>query len=303
MSLIHIDASPKQLSRLRNGHNVRIKRMINGEGFNLFVQDPTKYRHITQTFAKDKGVNIQLSPEEIEQNKNLTPEYHQEVKAQNPDMSGSGIFGKKFDRFVRRTIGKKAKRQLYNATKVLKPYLKRGLDELEKIAPELGASALSSLALMSGNPELIPLASKAGEQLGSRLGHMGAKEGKRFLDGGNKHPRHNPKDLQMLNKELGTNYDYLRNSALGVAEANQQSADMMPNTNYDSEMVLGSGLYAGGNLRNRKSRYDIGMNGGMLYKRHPALISQPAGAHFQHTKTLPPQFQKFHIGIGSGLYL
>ena len=34
----------------------------------------------------------------------------------------------------------------------------------------------------------------------------------------------------------------------------------------------------------------------------PALQSQPSGANFQFGSTLPPAYQKYHKGIGSGLY-
>lgn len=73
MHLISFDASPKQLSKLRNGHKVRIKR---GSGFNLVV-NPSNYHLVSRAFARNKGVEINLSPEEIEHNQNLSPEQHE----------------------------------------------------------------------------------------------------------------------------------------------------------------------------------------------------------------------------------
>ena len=57
MHLISFDASPKQLSKLRNGHNVRIKR---GTGFNLVV-NPSNYHLVSRAFGHNKGVQLQLS--------------------------------------------------------------------------------------------------------------------------------------------------------------------------------------------------------------------------------------------------
>lgn len=75
MHLISFDASPKQLSKLRNGHKVRIKR---GSGFNLVV-NPSNYNLVSRAFARNKGVEINLSPEEIDHNQNMSPEQHEEM--------------------------------------------------------------------------------------------------------------------------------------------------------------------------------------------------------------------------------
>ena len=64
--VLRIDASPAQLSKLRNGHAVRIKK---GTGFNLIVH-PETYHLASRAFAKNKGVEVALSPAEIEANRN-----------------------------------------------------------------------------------------------------------------------------------------------------------------------------------------------------------------------------------------
>lgn len=75
MHLISFDASPRQLSKLRNGHKVRIKK---GAGFNLVV-NPQNYHLVSKAFTKNKGIDIQLSPEEIQTNTEITPEQHEEL--------------------------------------------------------------------------------------------------------------------------------------------------------------------------------------------------------------------------------
>ena len=82
--IVHIKASPNELSKLRKGHKVRISSAMEGEGFNLLI-DPSRYDTLTRTFSRGKGMQIQLSPQEI---------------VANQHMEGNGIFGKRFDRFL-----------------------------------------------------------------------------------------------------------------------------------------------------------------------------------------------------------
>ena len=90
--LIHIKASQKQLSKLRKGHKVRISPAIEGNGFNLLVH-PDRFSLLSRTFSKGKGMEIQLSPEEILTNQEATPH-----------MECTGIFGPKFDRFLEEEV-------------------------------------------------------------------------------------------------------------------------------------------------------------------------------------------------------
>lgn len=334
MSLVHIDVSPKQLSKLRNGHRVRIKPAMKGEGFNLLV-DAIRYRPIMKSFSKGKAMEIQLSPEEILQNRQLTPEFHSNIKKENEQMSGRGIFGKTFDRFVEKTIGKKAKDVIYNTADLLKPKLKEGIDKIAEYAPELATGALSGLALATGQPELIPLAGIAGNQLGKMIGKRGADLAKNYLDdptkyqdnvsnfvsnvGGSKANRASTlagqvaqdELLNQLNQQLGTNMGSLSRANIATAIANRATAQMMPvpvqpksfNEMPDSysRSQENKDLFRGYGLR--RNRAIVGTGGGRLPGQVPALQSQPAGANFQFGSTLPPAYQKYHKGIGSGLYL
>ena len=77
MHTIQIDASPHQIRKLRKGHRVRVKK---GEGFNLIVH-PNTYNVVSRAFGKNKGSELQLTPEELEMNRGIddaiTPEMHQ----------------------------------------------------------------------------------------------------------------------------------------------------------------------------------------------------------------------------------
>ena len=118
-SPIRVGVSDKQRARLRNGHRVRVSPPIQGEGVQLII-DPSKLNNISKCFRAGKGTTIQLSPSEIQANMGV---------------QGEGIFGKQFDRFVKKTIGKKATKELYNvAEKVGKPLVNKGLDALATAA-------------------------------------------------------------------------------------------------------------------------------------------------------------------------
>jgi len=227
--MLHIKVSPKQLSKLRNGHQVRVSEAMQGQGVNLIVH-PERYDTVCKCFRKKKGVQIQLTPEEIMAN-----------KLAHPKMEGTGIFGRDFDNFVERTIGTKAKDVIYKGADELKPLVKEAVSKASDYAPEIGASALTGLAVALGQPELIPVAGMVGKQLGGLAGKAGKDFANEYLDNpekfqgysgstGNKDvnaPKtlqgaveHN-ETLQALNKDLGTQYGNLARQTLGNLDAHR----------------------------------------------------------------------------------
>jgi hypothetical protein len=328
---INVGVSPKQLSKLRNGHKVRVKKPMSGNGVCMVV-NPSQYDIITRAFSRGKGAEISLSPDEIMANLNASS-----------TMEGEGIFGKKFDRFVKKTVGKQAKDVIYKGADMLKPVLKQGIDKLATYAPEIGASALSAAALAAGQPELVPVAGMVGSQLGKMAGKKGATVAKDYLDkptyyqekvgiGGSK-KRVPSSVVNDLNESQGTNMGYMERAGLANAELLQKRAAMMrqiqedkfkklyPNSNIsegDIDQVfdatsgqglfaggkVGCGLYAGtglyaqsqrGNGMNRNSKDLIAGKGVRVLPQ--ALLSQPYSANFQFRHTLPPAYQM----IGKGL--
>lgn len=106
MHQISIDASPHQLRKLKRGHKVRVKM---GCGFNLLVH-PDTYNIVSRAFNKNKGVELSLSPQELEHNADVlssggpmagpTPEQHttnanlllnEEEEPEEGEVSGSGL--------------------------------------------------------------------------------------------------------------------------------------------------------------------------------------------------------------------
>lgn len=142
MQSINVKMSPKQMSRIRNGHKIRVKAPeIEGEGVCLIVK-PETYDIVTRTFSRKKGTDISLDPDEIMVNKQNTEQ-----------MEGKGIFGKKFDRAVKKTIGKPATKALYGVARAALPYVKKALNEggvaLEEYAPELAPLIAPGVSLAS----------------------------------------------------------------------------------------------------------------------------------------------------------
>jgi hypothetical protein len=291
---VMVKVSPKQMSKLRNGHKVRVKPPMEGEGVCLIVH-PENYSLLSRTFSRGKGAEIALSPEEVVANKEASPQ-----------MEGQGIFGKKFDRGLRKLIGKKAQRELYGVAEQFLPLAQAGLTA----GLTTGATALGAV-----QPELIPFlpAGVAGLSAlgGDYLANPSKYQGKAKVSS---LAKEYAKDLalQKLNQELGTNMGDLSRASINKAVADKASAELAkagidartisnPYTTRAQELYgngLGTGLYAG---RMRKSGGAVGLNAGMVRQLPPALQSQPFSANFQFQATLPPAYQKF--SKGSGLYV
>ena len=80
MQRVLLDLSKTQLSKLRNGHNVRILPHMFGSGVDMII-DPMTFHNMAKKLEKGKGVVMGLSNEEIEAN---------EMEGSGLMMSGSG---------------------------------------------------------------------------------------------------------------------------------------------------------------------------------------------------------------------
>lgn len=131
--------SPTQVRNMKKGRKVRVQ---SGSDIDL-VLDEKQMARILKTFKKGKGATIQMSPETIMENKKI---------------EGKGIFGKQFDREVKKTIGNTAAKTLYKVADAAKPLVQKGL---------MAAAVAVPTAL--GNPELIPAAMIAAKTAGMYL--------------------------------------------------------------------------------------------------------------------------------------
>jgi hypothetical protein len=87
MHVISVQGSNTQRSKLRNGHKVRVKH---GSGFNVIV-NPDTYHVVSRAFNKNKGVSMQLSPEEIMMNKAPSPELQAQIMGHTQHMVIPGV--------------------------------------------------------------------------------------------------------------------------------------------------------------------------------------------------------------------
>ena len=301
MNSINIDASEKQLSKLRNGHKVRIK---SGQGFNLIVK-PGNFNLASKAFNKQKGVEIMLSPDEIMAN------------VQNSKMNGNGIFGKRFDKFLEK---RGIKKSVYALGDLLKTPIKRGIDYASTYAPQLGAQAMSGIAAALGQQEYAPYASALGERLGSYAGDKVASKAKNYLDnpegrgfvsnvGGPNNSMakarnlmeqvQNNRELEALNLMSGTNYGYMGRAGIANYLKNASTASNIRNS--VKEAKIGQGMMAGMGRRNLSilaedlslRKRNMGLMGASNQSVLPqAMQSQPYSENFQFQFTLPPQYQR-----------
>lgn len=288
MHLISFDASPRQLSKIKNGHKVRIKK---GAGFNLIV-NPSNYNLVSRAFTKNKGVDIKLSPEEIESNKGMSPDEHQQMSEEmNKDLfqhlpyaEGGSIF-------------KKVKKALYSDTakkigRELKP-LSRALKQTgREIAHEKIAEAHMAGAEKYGHNEHA-----------SRLMNIGADMAHEKVGSG----------LYAYGRGMNAHHA-LKLANMATAHANHQLSKMHnasvhgmitqpPIKQYWDDINAphsrGSGMHNHYNM--------IRGRGSLLGGERdlpPALQSQPYGANFHMQFQLPPQYHKYNDGTdveGRGL--
>lgn len=294
--IITIDASPSQLSKLRRGFPVRVRK---GKGFNVVVH-PQTYKLASRAFTKDKGMQLMLSPEELELNRSLSPEMHMRLRETQPEIAGQGIFGKKFDKMLKKAGIKKL---AYKVGDELKPAVK-GLITSGLAAGTAGLSAYAPALA----PVLAPMAGMAGSMASDYLDNP-SKYQKSGVKG------QTAKDLitktamsmanEQLNERLGTNYDYLSRAGLEHAitdQLAQRLSDQSVGSRYSRfqpvyESPSGTGF---GRREKRVHGGTVGLDGGLLYPLPPALKSQPYAANFHMQYFLPPAYQSLHTG--SGLY-
>jgi len=199
--------SARVLGKLRKGKKVRIMK---GTGMCLVVH-PSRFNPITRSFNKGKAHTLELTQQEIAINKNphaeelvsIDEDYGEDMEK----MFGKGLFDDirgGFERFGRAAapVADKAGRVLLP---VAKQIAKEGLNQLAEQAPDIGAAALTGLALYAGQPELVPFAQQVGRQGGKALGDLARDEGGKQIDSYNpyeprrprREPRMDPREPRM----------------------------------------------------------------------------------------------------------
>lgn len=182
MHLISFDASPRQVSKLRNGHAVRIKK---GAGFNLVVH-PGNYHLVSRAFTKNKGVQLKLTPEEIETNTDLSPEQHDELGQEMdenlfehlPFAEGGSIFSK-IKRGVNKALGSKTAKHIGHALKPIGRELKNIGKEF--IHQKIAEAHQAGVEKYGDNPIASKLMNIAADTAHSKVQGVGVRGGKLSL--------------------------------------------------------------------------------------------------------------------------
>ena len=331
MHKIQVDLSHKQLHKLKKGGKVRIKK---GTGFNLIVS-PANFNLMTRSFGRSKGLDVVLSPEELQANRNLIPEIEdatlgsaQADQMEPSDIQGKGIFGKHADRLLEKHGLKKT---AYKVGDILKPGAKMAI----KAGLTAGAAALAGT-----NPELAPFL-PAGVMIANHyvtdyLDHphkyigRGLDSSKSIHSGLLSKPIRSLTDQiaqgkasDIINNRLDTNFNYMGRAGLANLDqehANQNITRQLIDLRHHSKPIQGySDDFEGpksighGIRSTLREGGSIGLGGGRLNTYHipPALQSQPHGANFQMQHFLPPQYQMYfdpsldhdhNASLGTGLY-
>jgi hypothetical protein len=287
--------SDRIISRLRNGHQVR---MMKGEGLDIMLK-PAKLIKMAKKFMTGKGIQISLDPEEVSANRQI---------------EGEGIFGKKFDKTLKKAGIKKA---VYAIGSAAKPLVQQGIQAAEQMAIAYGvppsiASKIGDTATqyvddpksLQGKKGLQEL-KKRGLSLGQELADMGTAEmGMDSIDVADLVKKATAKKDPNAPKT-----DY---KTMGASMVANSLADRL--RERFSEPSTGQGLYAGRGLGMgfRRSETAIAPMAGMgLFGRarraersimgrgaliggeiSPALMSQPYAANYQFGATLGPYLRR-----------
>lgn len=267
---VKIGVSPKQMSKLRNGHRVRIMK---GEGVNLIVH-PSKYNHITKAFGSGKGATVQLSPEEL---------------AANMGVEGGSIFGKKADRWAKKTLGKKAVKEIHSVAKAFQPLVNEGIDALGMVASTYGVPPEAISAVSGAAKGYIDKPSAyRGKKAGAAFGKDALKGV--VMDKAGAYLKETNPELYSQAKAIQQDYKAIK------AAQKQISQDEQDRINQQLFNERGYGLYAGtgGSGLYAGRGYGIMGRGAIMSVGNshlpPALQSQNTSANFHFSTQLPPQF-------------
>jgi len=303
MHLISFDASPRQLSKLRNGHKVRIKK---GTGFNLIVH-PENYRLVSRAFTKNKGVELKLSPEEVDTNENLTEDEHNELGNEAdenlfqhlPFAEGGSIFKrgvrggklsfKKIGRDIQKAFKSPLARKIGHELKPLGRVLKSTAKDL--LHQKISEAHMAGADQYGTNPVVSGLMNVGADFAHSKVQGLGLGAGMNAHDA--------LKLASLANAKAHHEMAKIHNMSV-----HGQQAQPPIKRYYDgvfAPISRGTGLHNHHNM--------VRGRGSMLSQDDilpPALQSQPYGANFHMQFMLPPQYHKYNSGgemEGRGLYI
>lgn len=290
MYTVGLDLSRNQINKLKKGAKARVKK---GMGCNLIVR-PETYSILSRAFRRNKGVDISLSPEEIELNMLPSPEEQAALIEQtNMDMAssdamGAGLNWKKIGKTLKKEGIKLAKKE---GPKLLKKFAKEAYkaynaqddDDIEAYGQGLGAGFGGLFKAHIGDiKNAVSQATQANYRASKATPAKYMQSG---LTGGAmpsfKMPTYKPAVMPTrMPRRMPTE---MRKAVMPPGLRNRRC----PMTTG----IIGNGL----NLVEGK-----GLNMGA---QHQALQPQPYSANYHFKFMLPPQYQDLQDITGEGLYL
>lgn len=264
---------------MRNGHSVR---MMKGEGLDIMMK-PSKIVKMAKKFAMGKGVQMALDTEELMANKGI---------------EGSGIFGKKVDKALKKVGLKKA---AYTIGSAAKPFIQEGIAAATQLAAAAGVppSVVSKISNLSQQYIDDPksLQGKKGLRALKNAGLDIAQEGADYLgkEMGIAAPnvRQTVKDFRSGSAPSApmTRESYANMGADALAKA---LTDRAARRAAAAPAPMGQGLYASSYGRGltmgmgmRAEKYSsLGARGGLMGGNIQALSSQPYAENYQFRATL-----------------
>ena len=274
MHLISFDASPRQVSKLRNGHKVRIKK---GKGFNLVVS-PGTYHLVSRAFKSNKGSEIKLTPEEIEMNKTMSPEQHEEMSETvdtdlfEPRAEGGSIF-KKAHKALHSKTAKKIGRELQPLTREMKKIGRQMAHEKIAEAHMVGADRYGD------NEHASKLMNIGAQMAHEKVGGSLAKSIKKALYS---------KTAKKIGRELKPLSRALKSTARDMAHEKIAQAHMYGADQYGDDPRMAGLMNISANLAHEKVGSGLGAGlyaypSGRGMNAHEALkLANMATAHANH---------------------
>jgi hypothetical protein len=290
MHLISFDASPRQVGKLRNGHSVRIKK---GTGFNLVVH-PTNYQLVSRAFSRNKGVELQLSPEELETNRVLSPEQQAELTSSMDNTlfkaEGGSIFSK-VNKALHSKTAKRIGRELKPFSRALKATAKDYLHD------QLAQAHMAGMDQYGEDPRMAMLMNNMSSAGHQKIQGFGLGAGLYAGRGMNVHEA-----LRLANMATANANNEL--AKMHNASVHGQLTQPPLRRYWDEDLAPPS---RGNGMTNHYNM--IRGRGSMISQDHmlpPALQSQPYGANWHMQFFLPPQYHKFNDGTdmeGRGIFM
>lgn len=264
--------SASAMRKLAKGGTIRVKM-----GEHPIHLHGHRIRKIMNAFKKNKGINLAMSPEEIEHN------------------HGAGFFDdlkRGFTKHIIEPTKKVAKQVETGFNEHVKPVIKQVAPHVIGVAQEMAGPAAAAAVSALGSPELAPVAAYGAKMAAQE----GGKHANKAIEGWGIGDYIPDSMEEMIRKPM--NAPRSRNIGHDIfsplARATKQHAMAAMEKGKDEALM------AKARITGRSVGY-VGAGGNLMGLDNPATVSQPYGENFQFIHTMPPAYSQIKKQ-GGGLY-